>query len=175
MKSQNKVIILLLFSVVIGIGMPATFSIGKGQHQFLQINPDQPDKYCLRCHQNEAISSEMAQSSTGVYTQMKIHSTLTCVGCHKLTNGYGTGRAGDKVEHAARLPSCLECHDGQFNVLVFSVVDELNSQKEAHRNFKFVGDNDLQCIACHTNVQVSGSISYTLSGGKTYNGFTVGK
>ena len=98
----------------------------------------------------------MDLSGDGVYTQMKIHSTLTCVSCHMLTQNYGTGTGATKMEHAATVPSCLKCHSGVDSVMNFDVANELNASTEAHQNF----NDDAACIGCHTQVEVSGTVTY---------------
>ncbi len=171
MKQLTKILLLMLAVAIVGVGMPAAFSIGSGQHQFNQIDPNNPDEFCNKCHLNgDSINAELAASGTGVYTNMKIHSTQHCVDCHAITPGYGSGVAGAKTEHAASIPTCTKCHGGSNAVLGFDVANELSGSTEAHNQFT----DDVACVGCHTTVAVSGAISYTYSGGDTRFGLKIG-
>lgn len=166
MKNQNKMIILMLITVMFSFSMPAAFSIGTGQHQFVQIDPDNPDAFCNRCHgSGDAIKQELMSSGTGIYNgNQRIHNSLTCVSCHQIAQGFGMSM-GEKTEHAARIPSCTECHTDfeRFGNVIGNVGNELNSSTEAHKSMG--ADGDKVCIGCHTTVQVYGAITYSYSGG----------
>ena len=164
MKSHNKILLLILASSVIGVGMPATFSVGSGQHQFIQINLDNPDEFCDRCHGNgDAIQAELMTSGPAIYNSgIRIHASLSCVDCHQIEQGYGNiDMFGQKTEHAALIPSCIKCHTQGIGAVTGNVTQELSSQTEAHNTM--TADGDKACIGCHTNVQVYGSVSYTYS------------
>jgi len=168
--NKNKILILMIGTILIGIGLPTTFSLSTGQHQFNQIDPDNMDKFCAKCHGTDSISVELEASGNGIYNGgMRIHNTLKCISCHALTQGYGNG---NKVEHAARIPSCIECHDDVSYGVLGNVSSELESATEAHKDFST--DDSLACIGCHTGVSITGSISYTYSDGIVRNGLTIG-
>ncbi len=167
MKTQTKIIGLMLLVSIIGVGTPAAFSLGAGQHNFKQIDPSNPDAFCDKCHgSTDTIYAELKTSDVGIYSNMKIHSSLNCVDCHALTNGYDS--IGAKTEHAATIPTCTKCHN---SVMGFNVTKELNAPGEAHKNF----NDDVACIGCHTSTPVRGSISYTYSPPATRSGLTIGK
>jgi hypothetical protein len=50
------------------------------------------------------------------------------------------------------------------------VNQELNSPKEAHKNF----DDDTACIGCHTTVTITGSFSATYSQYQVRSGLKIG-
>lgn len=165
MKNHNKMIILMLITSAFSFSMPAAFSIGTGQHQFVQIDPDYPDEFCNRCHgSGDVIQQELMSSGQGIYNgNQRIHNTLSCVSCHQITQGYGMSN-GDKTEHAARIPSCTECHNVNYSGIVLgNVGNEINSTTEAHKSMG--ADGDRACIGCHTSVTVYGAITYSYSGG----------
>lgn len=167
MKNHNKMIILMLITSAFSFSMPAAFSIGTGQHQFVQINPEDPDAFCNRCHgTGDDIKQELMSSGAGIYNgNQRIHNSLTCVSCHQIAQGFGMSM-GDKTEHAARIPSCTECHNNvdYLGPTIGNVGNELNSSTEAHKSMGL--DGDRACIGCHTTVQVYGSITYSYSGVK---------
>lgn len=179
MKNTTKITIAMFFVAIVGIGMPLTFSAGSGQHKFIQagtVSNGQTDvnAFCMRCH-NDVIMQEMASSNKDLYFGngvSPIHSGLLCSDCHALTNGYGGSynNGVQKVEHAAKIPSCLKCHNGQ---IMPDTLRELRSTTEAHRNFTGQKD-DISCIGCHTNVVIDGSISYSYSNGETVSGLRIG-
>lgn len=164
MKPHNKMLIIMLITAMFSFSMPAAFSIGAGQHQFVQIDPNNPDDFCTKCHgAGDVIQQELMSSGTGIYNgNQRIHNTLSCVECHQIVQGYGMS-VGDKTEHAARIPSCTECHNNRdyLGVVIGNVVNELNSSTEAHNIMGL--DGDRACIGCHTTVQVYGSITYSYS------------
>jgi len=172
MKQKTTILLLMLAVSVIGIGMPFAWSIGSGQHQFNQIDTENPDAFCNRCHgTGDSINAELMASGNGIYNGgVRIHSMVKCTDCHAISSGYGTGLAGTKTEHAATVPTCIKCHAGSDPTMGFNVGAELNGTSEAHQGF----NDDTACIGCHTSVAVSGSISYTYSGGQAYKGLTIG-
>jgi len=175
MKQTTKLLLLLITVSIIGVGMPAAFSLGSGQHQFNQIDPENPDAFCEKCHgASDSVKAELASSGNGIYNGgLKIHSQVGCADCHALTNGYGTSTGDSKNQHAATIPTCIKCHGGTNAVMGFNVARELNNSKEAHNAFGAEAD-DVACIGCHTGVAVSGSVSYTYSGTQTRFGLSIG-
>jgi nitrate/TMAO reductase-like tetraheme cytochrome c subunit len=171
MKSKGKILLLMIAVMTIGIGMPTTFSLGSGQHQFSQIDPANPDAFCNKCHgAGDSINAELATSGNGIYNGGgRIHSELHCVDCHRLAEGYGTNN-GSKTEHAATIPTCIKCHTIGSGSVLGNVTQELNAVTEAHRNF----DDDVACIGCHTSVAVTGSVSYVYSNGQERLGLKIG-
>lgn len=164
MKQQNKILIMMIGVSVIGIGLPTTFSVGSGQHQFIQINPENPNEFCDRCHgSGDAIQAELMTSGTAIYNSgIRIHASLNCVDCHQIEQGYGNiDRFGQKTEHAALIPSCIKCHTQGTGSITGNVTQELSSTTEAHNSMVY--DGDKACIGCHTSVQVYGSITYNYS------------
>jgi len=176
MKSRNKILFLIVTSILIGtIGLPATFSLGTGQHQFKQVDPDNVDEFCNKCHGNgDSIQTELAASDNGLYNGgIRIHNTVGCAGCHALTQGYGNSD-GTKLSHAARIPDCIQCHNPTYIGLTLgNVTAELESTTEAHREFNEETDS-VACIGCHTSISVSGTISYSLSVPEQRMGLTIG-
>ena len=172
MKTTTKIIICMLIISIIGIGMPIAFSAGTGQHNFRQIDPNDPSAFCEKCHGgNDGIMAELSTSGTGVYSQLKIHTTLKCVDCHALTSDYGQGiPSSTKTQHAATIPTCTKCHVGTNAVMGFDVGAELNNSREAHKNF----NDEISCIGCHTSIAVTGSVSYTYENGQTEFGLKIG-
>jgi len=171
--NKNKILLLMLGTILVGAGIPATFSIGTGQHQFQQINPDNPDAFCMKCHTQDTISMELMASDSGLYNGGgKIHNTLSCVECHAITSGYGAS-SGSKTEHAARIPQCLECHNvDTLGLVIGNVQDELSAASEAHNALDI--DDSTACIGCHTGVSITGQISYSYSKGRSMKGIKIG-
>lgn len=177
MKQTTKILLLMIVVSVIGAGLPATFSLGTGQHQFVQVDPTSPDTinaFCMKCH-NDAIQSELMASGNGLYNGgIRIHSTLGCQGCHQITstvnsNGYGMGMGS--IEHAARMPTCVDCHiDNAMLLPIGDAGNEIIASSEAHKGF----NDDTACIACHTTVSITGSFSATYSQFQVRSGLIIG-
>lgn len=174
MKHTTKISILIIAVSIIGMSIPATFSIGGGQHQFTQINPNNPDAFCEKCHMDsDMINTELMASDDGLYNGGgRIHQFVKCVDCHAVTTrNQDEFKMGTKSEHAAKIPSCIGCHTyGGMGDFMGDVSKELNSPTEAHNQF----NDDTACIGCHTAVPVSGSISYSYSGKQTRSGLIIG-
>ena len=185
----------MLATIVIGTGMATTLSVGAGQHKFLQAGTTSAGQtdlvtFCGQCHSTDTIKSdEIDQSDTNLYYgtpgTSKIHSSLFssgsggCASCHEIDGGYaqevgGIRNPDNKVQHAASLPSCLKCHTSGNNLATKDVMLELNAPTEAHKNFKTVADDDIQCIGCHTAVTKSGAVSYNYDTGQTISGLQIG-
>lgn len=175
---RNKLIIVMISIIAIGLfALPATFSYSNDMHTFKQIDPTNAttiNAFCLKCH-DDTINAQLIASDTGLYTNLDgtIHSSIGCQGCHQITGGAG-GPGYNKgqvtTEHAARLPSCLECHSGTSGVIgvtklmeIGDATHELMAPTEAHKNFNTTSDNDIQCIGCHTLTPVTGTVSASIS------------
>ncbi len=174
MKKGTKILFLMIVVSIMGISMPTVFSIGGGQHQFIQIDPNNPDEFCEKCHMNgDVINTELMASGNGLYNGGgRIHQFVKCVDCHAVTSrNQDIFTPGTKSEHAAKIPSCIGCHtSGGIGDFMGDVSTELSTTTEAHNQF----NDDTACIGCHTSVQVTGAISYTYSGAQTRFGLTIG-
>lgn len=189
---RNKLIIVMISIIAIGLfALPATFSYSNDMHTFKQVDPTNAttiNNFCLKCH-DDTIKTQLDASDTGLYTNLDgtIHSSIGCQGCHQITttvvdqqNGYGKGMV--TTEHAARLPSCLECHSGETGIVgvtklmaVGDAAHELMVSSEAHKNFNTTTDNDIQCIGCHTLTPVTGTVSASISSPPVeISGLTIG-
>src|SRR3990170_8087456 len=177
---MNKLTILMIAVVAIGVfALPSSLSVGAGQHKFTTVqSAGAVNAFCSQCHGGaDAIASELALSNNSKVSLFgaKIHASQTCGSCHAITGGYATaintGIDYQSEEHAAALPSCLKCHASKIN----TVGKELaNATAEAHFNFKSATDDDIQCIACHTAVTKTGSITYSYNAGQTVSGLKIG-
>ncbi len=183
---RNRLIFVMIAVIAIGLfALPATFSYSGSMHTFKQIasgSPADVNAFCAKCHTGE-ISTQLAASDNGLYYsgKPKIHSTIGCQGCHQITttvagqaNGYAQGPA--TTEHAARLPSCLDCH---ISTGILSQIgdagNEIRAGTEAHKNFKDAGDNDIECIGCHTNATRTGMVTTSMTSAPiTISGITIG-
>ena len=173
MNKLNKIALLILVAAVIGMSTPVMFSIGGGQHQFQQIDPENPDAFCEKCHGGDMISTELGTSGDGLYNGGgQIHAGVRCIECHAVTQRNQTiFTANTKTEHAAVIPTCTGCHTvGGSGAVMGDVLDELNQPTEAHNQFS----DSTACIACHTSISVNGAIDYTYSGAVTRFGLTIG-
>lgn len=149
----------MLITTMFSFSLPTTFSIGSGQHRFEQIDPNNPDEFCNKCHgTGDIIQEELMSSGNGVFTGIRIHSTLTCVSCHRITGGFGEGMPGEKTAHAAIIPTCEECH-GINAIMDYNAYSELVLPQEAHKDLS--GGSDLACLGCHTGVSIRGAITYS--------------
>lgn len=172
---------------VIAIGLfalPSTFSYSGSMHTFKQIDPTSEatiNTFCLKCHTGD-ISTQLAASDNGLYQGgVKIHSSIGCQGCHQITrtagaNGYGVEAAS--TEHAARLPTCLDCHLATGILMqIGDAGTEIRVTSEAHQNFKDPAnvDNDIECIGCHTDATRTGSVTTSMTSAPvTISGLTIG-
>ena len=181
---KSQLIILMIAVVAIGLfALPSTFSYAGSMHTFKQIDPTSPttiDAFCNKCHAGN-VPTQLAASDPGLYQgKVKIHSTIGCQGCHQITggpNGSGYGKDAASTEHAARLPSCLDCHKvgGLELILTGDAGTEIRATTEAHKNFLFTADDDLECIGCHTEVTRTGLVTTTFSSAaRTYANLTIG-
>lgn len=185
---RNRLIFVMIAVIAVGLfALPATFSYSGSMHTFKQIasgSSDDVNAFCAKCHTGE-ISTQLAASDNGLYYsgKPKIHSTIGCQGCHQITstvNGNGYAKGVESTEHAARLPSCLDCH--MVNTPTTSIMgpigdagNEIRAETEAHKNFKDAGDNDIECIGCHTNATRTGMVTTSMSSAPiTISGITIG-
>jgi hypothetical protein len=193
---KNQLIILMIAVIAIGLfALPSTFSYAGQMHTFRQIDPTSPatiNQFCEKCHTGD-VQAQLDASDKGLYQGNGIiHATIGCAGCHQITrdggpNGYNNGQfgydpsltetgAGVSIEHAARIPSCLDCHIAGAPLIQWGDAgNEIRADTEAHKNFKFATDNDLECIGCHTDVARTGSVSSTFQPAPlSYGGLTIG-
>ncbi|HWR26751.1 MAG TPA: hypothetical protein VN316_02630 [candidate division Zixibacteria bacterium] len=184
---MTKISILMIAVVAIGIfALPASMSIGAGQHKFRQYDSANTTaaQFCGQCHgdnvQAELDASDARSANNALLgyagVGVRVHGTIGCQSCHAITEGYmkAGGKTNATSQHAALLPSCLNCH-GAGNTWGFNnVAAELSNTTEAHKFFNSTTDDDIQCIGCHTYVNKSGTISYTTSGGVTAKGLLIG-
>lgn len=180
---RNRLIIVMISIIAIGMfALPSTFSYSGAMHTFKQIDPTSAttiNAFCLKCHTGD-ISTQLAASDNGLYnTGTKIHSTIGCQGCHQITrtaggNGYNLGAAS--TEHAARLPTCLDCHLATGTLMqIGDAGNEIRAASEAHKNFKSLSDNDIECIGCHTNATRTGMVTTSMTSTPiTISGITIG-
>jgi len=191
---MGKLAILMIAVVAIGFfALPASLSVGTGQHKFRQANSLDTDlvTFCGQCHgaTDTIFPNEINQSDHnvlyGTRDVTRIHSSLFgpgqagCASCHEITGGYSRADPANpaKVEHAAKIPSCLKCHAAGTDLITVDVLVELNATTEAHRNFKNIpGDaqNDIYCIGCHTYVDKRGAIEYSYEPGVMFRGLSIG-
>jgi hypothetical protein len=182
---MTKLTIFMLAVVAIGIfALPSTLSVGVGQHKFRTYGTVETDgaAFCAQCHKSgDTVSNELLASDTRDTAAMgyggigdKIHSSIWCGDCHEITEGYEV--AAVSTEHAAKNPSCLKCHGAGNTYGYNDVTVELSQLTESHKNFVVAGDDDVQCIACHTYVTKEGTITYTFdtSFGVVSKGLTIG-
>lgn len=171
---------------VIAIGLfalPATFSYSGDMHTFKQIlsgSTTDVNTFCLKCHSGN-IATQLEASDPGLYQGGEyIHKTIGCQGCHQITrttaggNGYDVAAAS--TEHAARLPSCLDCHiSGSALMQIGDAGTEIRVATEAHKNFMDAVDDDIECIGCHTDATRTGTVSASISSpAVTVSGLTIG-
>lgn len=181
---RNKLIIVMISIIAIGMfALPSTFSYTGSMHTFKQIlsaDPADVDAFCLKCHTGD-ISAQLVASDPGLYQGgVKIHSSIGCQGCHQITSdginaqGYGINAASE--EHAARLPSCLDCHiTGSPIMTIGDAGGEIRVATEAHVNFRDASDDDIECIGCHTDATRTGTVSTSISSpAVTVSGLTIG-
>lgn len=182
---RNKLIIVMISVIAIGLfALPSTFSYSGSMHTFKQIasgNEADVNAFCLKCHTGD-ISTQLAASDNGLYypNTPKIHSTIGCQGCHQITSDGTTGQgyavAAASEEHAARLPTCLDCHIATGNLMqVGDAGNEIRVGTEAHQNFMSAGDNDIECIGCHTDATRTGMVTTSMTSTPvTISGITIG-
>jgi len=180
---RNKLIIIMISVIAIGLfALPSTFSYSGSMHTFKQIDPTSADTinaFCMKCHTG-AISEQLAASDNGLYQGGgPIHQSVQCQGCHQITRTVGEQGYGiepTSTEHAARLPSCLDCHiTGAPLMQIGDAGNEIRATTEAHKDFKSDTDNDIECIGCHTEATRSGSVSTGMnSQPTTISGLTIG-
>jgi Cytochrome c554 and c-prime len=189
---RNQLVILMIAVVAIGLfALPSTFSYAGSMHTFKQIDPTSPatiNLFCAKCHAGN-VQEQLNASDRGLYQGSgKIHASVGCEGCHQITrsggpNGYNNGAFGygqtsgaESIEHAARLPTCLDCHIAGAELIQWGDAGtEIRAPTEAHKNFKFATDNDLECIGCHTEVTRTGMVTTSFqSAAQTFAGVTIG-
>jgi len=52
---------------------------------------------------------------------------------------------------------------------------EIRATTEAHKNFKDAGDNDIECIGCHTDATRTGMVTTSMTSTPiTISGITIG-
>jgi hypothetical protein len=180
---RNKLIFVMISVIAIGLfALPATFSYTGNMHTFKQIasgSAADVNAFCLKCHSGN-IANQLAASDNGLYQGGEyIHKTIGCQGCHQITrtsgaNGYAVD--ADSTEHAARLPSCLDCHiTGSPLMQIGNAGGEIRVTTEAHQNFKSSTDDDIECIGCHTDTTRTGTVSASISSpAVTVSGLTIG-
>jgi nitrate/TMAO reductase-like tetraheme cytochrome c subunit len=181
---KNKLIIVMISVIAIGLfALPSTFSYSGSMHTFKQIDPTSADTinaFCMKCHTG-AIAEQLAASDNGLYQGGgPIHKSVQCQGCHQITrtdgqpNGYNV--EASSTEHAARLPSCLDCHLQTGTLMqIGNAGVEIRATTEAHKDFKSDTDNDIECIGCHTEATKTGSVSTGMtSQPTTIAGLTIG-
>lgn len=195
---MGKLAIIMIAVVAIGFfALPATLSVGAGQHKFRQAGSAQTSlvDFCGQCHglSTDAVYAEITQSDENVMyagfnpgTNGRIHNSLFasgqagCASCHEITGGYGnvSNVPTGKVEHAAKIPSCIKCHSASGDSFFGNDVKvELSNPNEAHRNFNnLTGDSrdDIYCIGCHTYVDKRGAITYSYEPGVEFRGLSIG-
>ncbi|PWB56913.1 MAG: hypothetical protein C3F06_00020 [Candidatus Methanoperedenaceae archaeon] len=184
---RNKLIFVMISVIAIGLfALPATFSYSGSMHTFRQIDagaatdPTLVNAFCLKCHTGD-ISTQLNNSDVGLYQGgVKIHSTIGCQGCHQITSdgvtAQGYAVAAASKEHAARLPTCLDCHIATGTIMkIGDAGTEIRATTEAHKNFKDAGDNDIECIGCHTEATRTGMVTTSMSSAPiTISGITIG-
>ncbi|CAG0994581.1 MAG: multiheme c-type cytochrome [Candidatus Methanoperedens sp.] len=180
---RNKLIIVMISVIAIGLfALPSTFSYSGSMHTFKQVDPTSAttiNAFCMKCHTGE-ISTQLAASDPGLYQGGgAIHASVQCQGCHQITRVTGTqgyGVEADSTEHAARLPSCLDCHISTGTLMqIGNAGTEIRALTEAHQNFKSDTDNDIECIGCHTEATRTGTVSTGMtSQPTTISGLTIG-
>ena len=182
---RNKLIFVMISVIAIGLfALPATFSYSGSMHTFKQIasgSPADVNTFCLKCHTGD-ISTQLAASDNALYYPggQQIHSSIGCQGCHQITSdgvtaqGYAVNSASR--EHAARLPSCLDCHIATGTIMqIGDAGTEIRATTEAHKNFKDAGDNDIECIGCHTDATRTGMVTTSMTSTPiTISGITIG-
>ena len=154
---DRKIVMLLIGIVAIGMfALPSTLAMYTGQHNF----SDGASVDCNKCHGgSDSVGTELANGDN--------HTTFSCKRCH----GFGTGQNPNvddgTMGHAATSQvTCTGCHvenitygtDG-LDPDGITVENELNNG--SHKAFKDAppgGDLDKACIACHTQVGVTGLI-----------------
>lgn len=179
---RNKLIIVMISVIAVGLfALPSTFSYSGSMHTFRQIDPTNADTinaFCMKCHTG-AISTQLAASDPGLYQGGgPIHASVQCQGCHQITSATGAGynQGADSIEHAARLPSCLDCHLASGTLMqIGNAGVEIRAPTEAHKNFLSTSDNDIECIGCHTDATRTGTVSSGMnSQPTTIAGLTIG-
>ena len=88
--------------------MPNTVSIFSGQHSWYDIDPDNSDIPCIKCHTD--VKDEMDESG--------VHKVFNCVWCHRspfsnqtFASGGEPGFDPGENTHATVLLECMACHD----------------------------------------------------------------
>ena len=140
--NKNSLILLMIIALVLIAVSVTTVSLFSDQHDW------NTGRDCVDCHQ--AIQDELDDSSLSS-TGIAIHSTLTCLDCHKnATLNFTEGHIGTMEE-------CEACHLSSASKDAFpNGTLELNLTTESHKalyeNASFdptmPGANEA-CIACH--------------------------
>ncbi len=112
MSKICKIGILIFAIFVAGIfGLPSTISLFSGQHTWYNLNGEDNNLPCEKCHAD--INDEMVSGDNGV------HTTLAGPGCdcHRVSGtGVASGDgAGNSIpgtrSHAAETVACMLCHE----------------------------------------------------------------
>ncbi len=166
-------IVLVLVGLVFAISVN-TVSVFRGSHYVTDISGDGNDVNCTDCHTR--IAQELYSNPNAP------HYDLRCEDCHRF-NGSGitfatansSGAFPGKQAHAAYVPKCLDCHGkgvwlinrfGQpayapparaFNL---TPVPYYTAHKQLFEYCKQLGDENLACLACHTNYSVDMTFGY---------------
>ncbi len=164
-------------------------SLLKGSHTVYDISGNGVDVNCSSCHKHVAEEMAITRALHGPHWDLSCVTCHRFNGTGiKFATANSSGVFPGKQAHAAYVPSCLDCHGGNgtwvYNVSgvlkyapparAFNVTTEVNYRKvtvissipsaTAHKQFvaycEKMGDENLACLACHTNYSINISFSY---------------
>ncbi len=204
MKSWSIAIILVIATVGLLLSNTEVVSVFKGSHYVTDISGDGNDVNCSACHKHVAEEMAITRALHGPHWDLSCEDCHRFNGSGiTFATANSSGAFPGKQAHAAYVPSCLDCHGGNgvdiINVTgtlvhapparAFNVTTKVNGRNvtvissipyaTAHKQFvaycENMGDENLACLACHTNYSVSiayeynYSLSYTLVGWSFYS------
>ena len=161
----------------------------KGSHQLYNISGNGNNINCSACHKHVAEEMAITRALHGPHWDLSCEACHRFNGTGiQFATANSSGVFPGKQAHAAYVPSCLDCHGGNgawvvnvSGVLVhapparaFNVTTKVNGRNvtvissipyaTAHRQLiaycEKMGDENLACLACHTNYSINMSFSY---------------
>jgi len=171
MRTLSVALILIGITAGIFLSNVNVVSVFKGSHYVTDISGNGNDVDCEACHKKVAEEMAITRAIHGP------HWDLSCEACHRFNGSAVTqfamangGTYPGKEAHAAYVPKCLDCHGGD-GVYVTNVtggrshadparafnltpIPNYTAHKQFFEYCKNLGDENLACLACHSNYSI---------------------
>ncbi len=190
MRAASLILILIALSALMFVYNVRVVSLFKGSHLVYNISGNSVDINCASCHKKVAEEMEITRLLHGPHWDLSCVTCHRYRGTGiRFAVANSTGAYPGMQAHAAYIPSCLDCHGGNgtwvYNVSgdlvyapparAFNVTVTIDHRKwtvissipfaTAHKQFvayceKVLHDENLACLACHTNYSINISFIY---------------